>query len=289
MTIEQKENDANEYDNEVPQQMQYEAVDSDAYGNSNEEPQSMDADANTVTSDVGERGNEDGNDAPQPTSTEPIVGDVFGYDGVAPRPVDAETVANGTFERLEEGQGAVSAGRRSGAHLADDKTEELDKRTLTLLAAGMLVALVVVVVFVVSRLNAPAQTKEPPAVPEQTVIAKDQGVTVRGYSYRLQDKDGKFQLMEESQTSGADPVSLGELPGTPAGMVLYDGAIIIPENLKDGTWDIMAYTIGSGWSQLMDQEGKATTGKGELTDVQLNSTTLVLMVGSEQVEVPLVW
>jgi hypothetical protein len=72
-------------------------------------------------------------------------------------------------------------------------------------------------------------------------------------------------------------------------MVLYDGAIIIPENLKDGTWDIMAYTIGSGWSQLMDQEGKATTGKGELTGVELNSTTLLLTVGSEHVEVPLVW
>jgi hypothetical protein len=261
-----------------------EAAASDAYGHESDEPQHMDAD-DTLTLEVGEL---DGK-ALRPINTESSVGDVYGYDGVAPQPVDAETVANGTFERLEEGQGAVSAGRRAGAHLADDKDEELDKRTITLLAAGMLVALIVVVVFVVSRLNAPAQIEEPPEVPEQTVVAKDQGVTVRGYSYRLKEKGGKYQLMEESQTSGADPVSLGDLPGTPAGMVLYDGAIIIPENLKDGTWDIMAYTIGSGWSQLMDQEGKATTGKGELTGVELNSTTLLLTVGSERVEVPLVW
>jgi hypothetical protein len=284
MTIEEKENDTNEYDNDEPQQVEAEAAASDAYGHESDEPQHMDAD-DTLTLEVGEL---DGK-ALRPINTEPSVGDVYGYDGVAPQPVDAETVANGTFERLEEGQGAVSAGRRAGAHLADDKGEELDKRTITLLAAGMLVALIVVVVFVVSRLNAPAQIEEPPAVPEQTVVAKDQGVTVRGYSYRLKEKGGKYQLMEESQTSGADPVSLGDLPGTPAGMVLYDGAIIIPENLKDGTWDIMAYTIGSGWSQLMDQEGKATTGKGELTGVELNSTTLLLTVGSEHVEVPLVW
>jgi hypothetical protein len=284
MTIEEKENDNNEYDNDEPQQVEAEAAASDAYGHESDEPQHMDAD-DTLTLEVGEL---DGK-ALRPINTEPSVGDVYGYDGVAPQPVDAETVANGTFERLEEGQGAVSAGRRAGAHLADDKDEELDKRTITLLAAGMLVALIVVVVFVVSRLNAPAQIEEPPEVPEQTVVAKDQGVTVRGYSYRLKEKGGKYQLMEESQTSGADPVSLGDLPGTPAGMVLYDGAIIIPENLKDGTWDIMAYTIGSGWSQLMDQEGKATTGKGELTGVELNSTTLLLTVGSEHVEVPLVW
>ncbi|MBO7674380.1 MAG: hypothetical protein J6S63_05170 [Atopobiaceae bacterium] len=219
------------------------------------------------------------------------VHDAYEFDNEAPRPVDPETVANGTFEHLTEGQGAVSAGvyAEGGAHLATDKGDELDKRTLTLLVAGMLVALIVVVVFVVSKLSAPAQTAEQAAVPEQTVVSTDQGVTVRGYTYRLQQGDSAYQLVEESQTSGASPVSLGDLAGTPAGMVLYDGAIIIPENLKDGTWDIMAYTIGSGWTQLMNQDGKPTTGKGELTDVQLEATTLVLTAGSERIEVPLVW
>lgn len=232
-------------------------------------------------------------DVPQPVSTEhePVTYDVYEYDSETPRPVDAESVANGTFERLEEGQGAVVGNAyASAAHLAaDDKGEELDKRTIILLVAGMLVALIVVVVFVIGRLSAPTPSGDRPAAPEQTVVTQDQGVTVRGYVYRLQDKDGAYQLVEESQTSGASPVALGDLPGTPVGMVLFDGAIIIPENLKDGSWDIMAYTIGSGWSQLMDQEGNATTGQGELTDVQLDGSTLVLTSGSGRQEVPLVW
>jgi len=228
---------------------------------------------------------------PVRVESEPVTYDVYEYDSETPRPVDAESVANGTFERLEEGQGAV-AGKAyaSAAHLAaDDKGEELDKRTIILLVAGMLAALVVVVVFVIGRLSAPTPSSEGPAAPEQTVVMQDQGVTVRGYSYRLQEKDGAYQLVEESQTSGANPVALGDLPGTPVGMVLYDGAIIIPENLKDGSWDIMAYTIGSGWSQLMGQDGHAVTGQGELTDVQLEGSRLVLTSASGRQEVPLVW
>ena len=71
--------------------------------------------------------------------------------------------------------------------------------------------------------------------------------------------------------------------------MLYDGAIIVPQNLKDGTWDVVAYTIGSGWSQLMDKEGNATTGKGKIKSVQLNDSTLVLSTDSKDVTIPLVW
>jgi hypothetical protein len=52
---------------------------------------------------------------------------------------------------------------------------------------------------------------------------------------------------------------------------------------------VAAYTIGSGWSQIMDQEGKAVAGEGSVQDAQLEGSTLVLTVDGARVNVPLVW
>lgn len=219
------------------------------------------------------------------------VSDTYEYESETPRPVDADSVARGAFAHLEEGQGAVQASRHpSGdAHHGDNKPEEMDKRTLALIVSGMAVALILVLAFVIGTLAAPSKDTDGAQTVEQVAVAADQSVTLHGYSYQIQKQDEVYQLVEVSQTSGSEPVSLGELQGTPAGLVLYDGAIIIPQNLKDGTWDIMAYTIGSGWSQLMDQKGNATSGKGEVMEVTLEGTTLVLGTDSGRVEVPLVW
>ena len=219
------------------------------------------------------------------------VSDTYEYESETPRPVDADSVARGAFAHLEEGQGAVKASPHpsGSAHLGDNKPEEMDKRTMALIISGMAVALIMVLAFVIGALNAPPKDADGVQAVEQVAVAADKSVEVRGYSYQIQKRDEAYQLVEVSQASGAEPVPLGELKGTPAGLVLYDGAIIIPQNLKDGTWDIMAYTIGSGWSQLMDQKGNATSGKGEVTEVALEGSTLVLGTDSGRVEVPLVW
>lgn len=212
--------------------------------------------------------------------------DEFGSE--APRPIDA-TVAEGTFDHLEQGQGAVSAGRRTAGTgnrpSASDKGT-MSKRTLGIIAACAVLIIVVAVVVFVRVLDAPAPTTSEPAEAEQTAVAADESIPSHGATYELEEADGVYQLVEVRDTSR---VSLGELPGTPAGLVLYDGAIIVPEDVEDGSWDVMAYTIGSGWSQLMDKDGNATGGEGSVSDVQLDGSTLVLKVNDERVEVPLVW
>ncbi|MDO4807526.1 MAG: hypothetical protein Q4A07_09775 [Coriobacteriales bacterium] len=217
--------------------------------------------------------------------------DAYEYESDTPRPVDADSVARGAFARLEEGQGAVSASRRpsGGAHLSDEKPEEMDKRTLALIISGMAVALVLVLAVVVGMLATPAQDASEVEALGQVAVAADQSVDVHGNTYLFEEKDGKYQLLEVPPAESSQPVSLGELEGTPAGLVLYDGSIIVPQNLEGKKWNVVAYTIGSGWSPLMDKAGNVTGGKGKIGQVSLEGSTLVLTVDSERVEVPLVW
>lgn len=216
-------------------------------------------------------------------------------EGKAPRPIDAESVSRGSFDRLEEGQGAVTASsKRRPAHAAhaapaSDAPEPMSRRTLALVCGAAALAIVVIVVLFVSVLDAPGPSDQKTAEVEQIAVTTDQSVVLRGSTYGLAENGGKYSLVETSESGGGKSVSLGDLPGTPAGLVLYDGTLIIPENLSDGTWDLMAYTIGSGWSQMMDQQGNVTSGSGTISAAALEGTTVVLTVDNQRVEVPLVW
>ena len=228
-----------------------------------------------------------------------------------PRPVHADSVSNGTFDKLEEGQGAVAASnRRGGAHMgahaagdahdangthaaesahAAEVGEQLtiDRRTLIVVVIGALAAIVVIVVLFINVLNAsPAKPKAEPEADKVVAQAGD-SITSRGASYHIAQNGEKYQLMETRD--GGKEVSLGDIAGTPAGLVLYDGAVLIPENLADGKWDVMAYTIGSGWSQIMDRDGKPVSGEGSISDATLDGSTIVLTVNGNRVDVPLTW
>ncbi len=222
-----------------------------------------------------------------------------------PQPVHADSVSNGAFDKLEEGQGAVAASSRrkgahaadgqrkgahaaAGAHVADDEEQlPIDRRTLIVVVVGALVAIAVIVVLFINVLN--ASPAKPAAEPEADKVVAQTGdsITSRGASYHIAKNGEKYQLMETRD--GGKDVSLGDLSGTPAGLVLYDGAVLIPENLADGKWDVMAYTIGSGWSQIMDRDGKPVSGEGSISDATLDGSTVVLTVNGNRVDVPLTW
>lgn len=220
-------------------------------------------------------------------------------EGKAPRPIHADSVSRGSFDQLEEGQGAVSASQRRSkrpaahaahaAHAGTEDAQPMDKRTLALICGAAALAIVVIVVVFVSILNAPAPTDDSNVEVEQTAVSVDQKIKSRGALYELEENDGKYSLVEIHEADGGQHVSLGDIPGVPAGLVLYDGTLIIPENLSDGTWDIMAFTIGSGWGQMMDKDGSVTSGKGTVSEAALEGTTVVLTVDGQRVEVPLVW
>lgn len=213
------------------------------------------------------------------------------FEEEAPRPIDASSVAKGGFDRLAEGQGAVSASaKRSGGetHAHPDKDpQHMSKRTLALIGASALVVIVIAVVLFVRVLDAPGSLQDEQVELEQTAVAVDESITSHGVSYELAQNGDVYQLVEVRE--GSQSTSLGDLPGVPVNLVLYDGAIIVPENLSDGTWDVMSYTIGSGWSQIANQEGNAITGEGVITDAQLEGSTVVLTSEGGRIEVPLVW
>jgi hypothetical protein len=64
---------------------------------------------------------------------------------------------------------------------------------------------------------------------------------------------------------------------------------VIPESLPDGTWDVLAYTIGSGWSKIMSDQKTAQTGTGTISEAHLDGSALRLVVDGSEVLVPLVW
>ena len=92
-----------------------------------------------------------------------------------------------------------------------------------------------------------------------------------------------------SSASVDGTVALGDLPGTPVTLVLYNGIIVIPENLADGTWDIMAYTLGSGWSQLMDSTDSARSGQGTISAASLDGSNLKITTDQGDQSIPLDW
>ena len=68
-----------------------------------------------------------------------------------------------------------------------------------------------------------------------------------------------------------------DFDGTPVQLVLYNGALIIPENL-DGSWDVLSYTIGAGAlpTQVMGPDDNPVTGEGSIDSVKLSDPNLVV-------------
>lgn len=227
--------------------------------------------------------------------------DMAEFDDETPQPIDADSVAQADFDRLQEGQGAVlatsarhaRATEGSRAHAASSggnkKARPLNRRTLAIVCAAAAVAIVVMVAIFVQVLSAPGPSAQSQVEVEQTAVAPDQSIVSRGVTYELaQANDGTYSLVEKREGAGQS-VSLGNVAGTPVSLVLFDGALIIPENLPDGSWDVVAYTIGSGWSQLANKDGNPTTGTGSISAATLEGSNVVLTVDGSRVEVPLVW
>lgn len=205
----------------------------------------------------------------------------------APRPLDEQTIARGSFERLSEGQGAVAARNRSAAAVREPDGKEMGRRTVIAIVAIAAVVIAICVALFVHFLDAPSAVPEEQPEAEQVAAKADDAITYRGSTYELVKGKKGYELKETKENS--EQTSLGKLDGTPVALVLYDGALLIPQNFSDGTWNVSAYTIGSGWSQIMDQEGNAVGDKGKVESATLEDTRLLLLVDGSAVEVPLVW
>ena len=184
---------------------------------------------------------------------------------------------------------SAAAGRNvSHREVALDDSRHSRKVTVALfVAAAVVVALVSFLL--VRAWDSTSNEPKPSTRVERTDAKADQAVSYDGYSYSIKQTSGKYAFV---RTSGDDsnPLTLFELAGEPVGIVLCDGAYCIPENLSDGTWDVMAYAMGDGSvaTQLVGSDGKAVTGTGKLKSATLDGTDLVLTDESgNQTRVPL--
>jgi hypothetical protein len=219
--------------------------------------------------------------------------DADDYDVEAPQPVDADSIARGSFEQLTEGQGAKAAQRGSvahGNHAWHDERDAaplLSKRVLVVLVTIAAAVICVSVALFLRMFNSSATEANGAAV-EQAEAAADGTIAYRESSYALVESVNGYELAE-LKGDGSPYMSLGEVPGSPAGLILFDGTLVIPENLPDGTWDVLAYTIGSGWSKIMSDQKTAQTGTGTISEAHLDGSALRLVVDGSEVLVPLVW
>ena len=220
----------------------------------------------------------------------------------APRPAPLDDTSS--FATLSGDEGAVISNRstaaagaaavrasRKGKKRSSQKLSNKARKNVTThtqkttvsrkhLLVVILAAVVVIAIFVVVNLTLfkkPTTNSEGTRV-ERTQASKDDAITYDDYSYAFKkNDDGSYSLTRTAKGS-SEPLELTKLEGTPVGMVLYDGALIIPENLSDGSWDIVAWTMGDGSvaAKVSDKGGNPVKGNGVLSKVELKESSLIL-------------
>lgn len=204
----------------------------------------------------------------------------------APTPLDTASINKGDFAQLSNGQGAKSARH---AKPAGHKAETgMPRRMMVILSVAALLVIVLGVALFVRVLNTPVAANTQQQV-MRTQAGVNQSVTYSGSTYSLREENGKYSLVESHADGDKKEVVVGGLPGTPVSIVLFDGAVLLPENLPDGTWDVSVYTVGVGWSTVGSRNGTPSSGQGTISEANLDGSKLLLTVDGSTVEVPLVW
>lgn len=229
----------------------------------------------------------------------------------APRPIGVDPAETGAFETLSAGSGAVMGrtsvtdgfeGRATGIseavsaqRLRSSQRPSVASRQrpvrvskapviiIGVIAAIVLTLVVILVINLVSGLGASGPEIQDADRVEQTQVAPGETIQYDGYTYSVaQSAEGPWDLVRASSTN-SDPLVLFSFPGTPTGLILCDGAFIIPENLA-GSWDVVAWTMGDGSvpALLANEDGSSVGGEGQIAEATLDGTTLNVTLADGQ-------
>ena len=113
------------------------------------------------------------------------------------------------------------------------------------------------------------------AAAQTSVGANDDGISVAGSSYSTRQGDSGWELVKGE---GDDATVVAQLSGSPVALCLHEGTLFVPENLSDGTWDVICYVVadGSTPAQLLNGDGQPVVGSGELSAAELDGDSLVV-------------
>ncbi|WP_130811310.1 hypothetical protein [Olsenella sp. Marseille-P4559] len=225
-------------------------------------------------------------------------------DGAAPRQSAAPA---GSLETLSAGQGARVTTRDNATEAADiarDRAAERsrnrrlsgrnrpsyghepqrkspDVKSVLLVVAGVVGLFVILAIAAfVTFLNAQdtPQSQETTTTveePQQAQTTADGTVTYQGITYSIEATEaGGYAVMgTDSQGNKSQEFTV---EGTPVSLILYNSVIVVPENKSNGTWDVVAYTIGgdSAPMSVVDSSGNAITGTGTISSASLDGSVI---------------
>ncbi len=118
---------------------------------------------------------------------------------------------------------------------------------------------------------------------EQRVkVASDGEVEFRDTIYTLSQSGNSWELIGKPKRGGGEARRYLTFDGTPVSLILFEGGFIIPENLSNGTWDVITYTVsdGSVAAKLVDPQGQAVGGPGKVDKAEVSGDSLVLTLNS---------
>ena len=226
--------------------------------------------------------------------------------GDAPRPIGVNPQETGSFRRLEATEGARLTTRANASDTASfvaqkarpveavrmstagrpkvehrDVAVESNKRVFLVLGIAALAMVAIVGWLLTKALTSVEEVQEHP-ITEQTQAAVEEGIEYRGTTYTVVGRDGGTYALVSVSEGSEEQAVLYELPGTPVSLILYNTVFIIPENLPDNTWDLIAHPLGGGsvTQQVTDADGNPIVGEGEISEATLSGDTIQIATTS---------
>lgn len=217
----------------------------------------------------------------------------------APRPINVDPAVTGSFSTIRDGQGAVVTTRETASAAAGAAREAMGSseavragarrrkaarpaptRAPRGVIAGIIVAVIVVIGLATCAVRSivdptPSGDEAQAAAAQTSVGANDGGISIAGSSYSTRQGDSGWELVKGE---GDDATVVAQLSGSPVALCLHEGALFVPENLSDGTWDVICYVVadGSTPAQLLNGDGQPVVGSGELSAAELDGDSLVV-------------
>lgn len=177
---------------------------------------------------------------------------------------------------------ANGARRDGGSHAshAAEGPERTGKNILkvVLLAIGVLLVRLITGLLIGGRACDRQQVARPDAEPtqaeqiaseqQQVEVSVGESVTFQGQSFSISQDGGTYSVTR-------DGAVVFNLEGTPTGLVLYNGSLVVPEN-RDGGWDVVSYMIADGSvpAYVMGADGNAAGGSGDIQSATLDGSAL---------------
>lgn len=146
---------------------------------------------------------------------------------------------------------------------------------LIAIALAALVVIVVGIFLVRGCVNSAATQPDEPEVEQQQVqTTADDSVVYQGVTFSIDESTSPAQVVFQEPEGGTSG-TLFELEGDPAALILYDGTIVVPENLG-GTWDLMAFVMGADSlpTKVVGADGNPVTGTGDIVEATLDGTVV---------------